>query len=142
MANTIQWSIELGMGVKEIDDQHRHLIDIANTLIDAVADKAQQADVDTIIGKLRAYTVAHFAAEEKLMQEAKYPKLGHHANEHRKLKDDVKQFQRELYRGKTPTAGKVLGFLKIWLLDHILSFDREFARYLKEEKSGKKVVEV
>ncbi len=138
----IKWNDELGLGVKEIDDQHRELIDIANSLIKAVENQAGRSTVEAVIKKLRAYTVAHFTAEELLMREAKYPKLGVHETEHRKLKRDVQQFQQELYKSKGPTPNEILAFIKRWLLDHILTFDRGFARYLKEKDAEVKVVQV
>lgn len=140
--NEIKWNNELSVGVKDIDDQHKELISIANSLIHAVETKAGRTTVEKVIKRLRAYTVAHFAAEEKLMEEAGFPKLGAHQAEHQKLKTDVQQFQRELYVGKGPTPGKVLAFIKVWLLDHILKYDRGFARFLKEKGSEGKVVKV
>ncbi len=139
---TINWNNELSVNVKEIDDQHKELIDIANTLINAVENKAGRTTVENVIKRLRAYTVAHFNAEEKLMREAKFPQLGVHEAEHAKLKRDVQQFQQELYKSKGPSPDAVLQFIKVWLLDHILTFDRGFARYLKEKGTEGKVIKV
>lgn len=138
----IQWSNELSVGVKEIDDQHKELISIANSLIMAVENQAGRPVVEKVITQLRAYTVSHFTAEAKLMQATHFPQLAEHEAEHMKLKKDVQKFQQELYKGKGPTANEVLRFIKGWLLNHILKYDREFARYHKKQGSQGKIVKV
>lgn len=129
----IQWNDELSVGVKLIDDQHKELIRIANGLINAVSKGADKRVLSNVIKRLREYTVFHFHSEEKLMMDARYPGRGEHEAEHNKLKLDVKRFQRDLYEKKKVSPDVVLGFIKTWLLKHILSADRDFARFLKEQ---------
>ncbi len=131
----IQWSKELSVDVARIDTQHKQLIDIANKLLEAVEGTPDRNVVDLSIKKLREYTVSHFGSEEALMAEVRYPKRGEHQAEHRKLKNDVKQFQRDMYERRTPSPKQVLDFLRGWLLNHILTFDRELARFIHEQKS-------
>jgi len=131
----IQWNKELSVDVIAIDNQHKQLIDIANTLLEAVDQGADRAATDKAIKKLREYTVSHFNSEEALMAEVRYPDRGHHQAEHRKLKEEVKQFQRELYEKRTPAASTVLSFLKSWLLGHILTYDRKLARFIHDQKA-------
>jgi hemerythrin len=129
----IQWNDELSLGVELIDDQHKELIRIANGLMNAIHIGRDKRVLTNVIKRLREYTVFHFHSEEALMEKTYYPNRGEHEAEHGKLKRDVKQFQRELYKKKDLNPEHVLAFLKTWLLKHILSADREFARYLKEQ---------
>lgn len=138
----LKWSSELSVGVKDIDDQHKHLINIANKLLEAVSDNAGRIAVDRIITHLREYTVTHFNSEEQLMQDYHYPKHGAHATAHNQLKMDVQRFQRALYEKQDVTHAEVMTFLKSWLLDHLLNEDRDFARFIKEQSSEGKTVEV
>jgi len=135
----IQWNDELSVGVELIDDQHKELIRIANGLMNAIRIGRDKRVVTNVIRRLREYTIFHFHSEEALMEKAHYPNRGEHEAEHGKLKRDVKQFQRELYKKKDLNPEHVLEFLKTWLLKHILSADREFARYLKEQPKKKTV---
>lgn len=128
----IQWSDELSVGVKEVDDQHKELINIANTLLGAVESGGGRKVTDKVIKRLRDYTVFHFNSEEDLMRASQYPRLAEHASTHSRLKNEVKDFQRDVYEGKSPSPATVMAFLKTWLLDHILNHDREFARFLRE----------
>lgn len=131
----IQWSNELSVGVKAIDDQHKELIRIANGLINAAHKGSGKRVVTNVIRRLREYTVFHFNSEEKLMEEARFPKRGDHIAEHARLKHDVKLFQRKLYEQKHVKPEVILEFLKTWLLKHILSTDRELARHIKENRT-------
>lgn len=129
----ISWNQELSVGVKEIDDQHKELIGIANTLLEAVDNGNGPAVAEKIIKRLRDYTVHHFSSEEALMRKERYPNLSEHMARHGRLKQDVKQFQRLIYERKSPAPAMVMTFLRDWLLDHILTYDREFARFLNEK---------
>ena len=134
----IQWSEELSVGIELVDSQHKELIRIANGLISAVVKQRGERVINNVVRRLRNYTVFHFNSEEKLMETVRYPKRGEHESEHAKLKQNVKGFQRDLYKGEKLTAEEVLNFLKIWLLKHILHSDRLLADFIHErEKSGK-----
>ncbi len=138
----IEWNNELSVGVQEIDDQHKELIRIANGLMNAVSKGADKRVVNNVITKLRAYTVFHFNSEEKLMLDHRFPKRGEHEAEHNRLKTEVKQFQRTLYKKHKLTPDMLLDFLKTWLLKHILSTDRELAKFIKDNDDKETVVEV
>ena len=130
----IQWSEELSVGIEQIDSQHKELIRIANGLISAVAKQRGERVINNVVRRLRNYTVFHFNSEEKLMEIVRYPKRGEHGHEHVKLKQNVKGFQRDLYKGEKLTAEDVLNFLKIWLLKHILHSDRMLADFIHERE--------
>lgn len=131
----IQWNSELSVGVEQIDDQHKELIRIANGLINAISLGRDERILSNVTRKLREYTVFHFASEERLMDEVHYPERGEHANEHARLKKHVKDYQRVIYKNEELTPETVLQFLKEWLLGHILTHDRELARFIHEQKS-------
>lgn len=131
--NRIQFSEELSVGVKEVDDQHKELIAIANTVLEAVESGGGPAVSANAIKKLRDYTVFHFNSEEQLMRDNDYPKLSEHITGHARLKNIVKDLQRSAYEGKSPTPSQLMTFLRDWLLNHILTHDRAFARFLREQ---------
>lgn len=133
----INWNDELSVNVPAIDDQHKELIRIANVLIKAVSLERDDRVVGNVIKKLRDYTVFHFSSEEALMQDVRYPKRAEHEAEHRRLKQNVKNYQRVLYKKESISPYEVLDFLKEWLLTHILTFDRELARFIHAQETGK-----
>ncbi|MBI9079468.1 MAG: hemerythrin family protein [Pseudodesulfovibrio sp.] len=131
----IKWNEELNVGVEQVDNQHKELIRIINGLINAVDLGRDKKTLENVLQKLREYTVFHFNSEEALMEEVRYNKRGEHINEHARLKRSIKDFQRNLYKHETLTSDMVLEFMKEWLLHHILSFDRELARFIHEQKA-------
>jgi len=134
----LEWNDELSIGVELIDSQHKELIRIANELINAVTLGHRGKELEKILEELREYTVFHFNAEEELMEEIRYPQRGEHANEHTRLKQSVKDFRQQLYKKETLTPEAMLEFMKGWLLDHLLSSDRELARFIREQKAKEK----
>ncbi|ADU63729.1 MAG: bacteriohemerythrin [Pseudodesulfovibrio sp.] len=137
----INWNDELSVNVPAIDNQHKELIRIANVLINAVSLGRDDRVVGDVIRKLRDYTVFHFSSEETLMQDIRYPKRAEHEAEHRRLKQSVKNYQRVLYKKESITPHEVLDFLKEWLLTHILTFDRELARFIHAQEAAKALAE-
>ena len=131
---SIQWSSQLSMDVPLIDDQHKQLIAIANTLIKAVSRDLDARVINNVVRRLREYTVFHFNSEEELMEKARFPKRGEHANEHRRLKEQVKQYQRTIYYKENLNPESVINFLKLWLIKHILESDQQLADFIHEQK--------
>lgn len=131
----IEWDQELSLGVEEIDTQHRELIDLTNQVIQALGKEDFHTVITDAVGKLRTYTVHHFNSEEGLMREVQYPKRGEHMQEHARFKAEVKDLQREIYEKRIPEAKDFRQFMADWLLNHILTHDRELARFLREQQA-------
>ncbi|WP_319470963.1 bacteriohemerythrin [uncultured Pseudodesulfovibrio sp.] len=131
----LKWNKELSVGVPLIDDQHKELIRIVNGLMKGIARGSSPNTINNILGKLREYTVFHFNSEEKLMEEMRYPDRGEHEIEHRRLKTNVKEFQRRIYKKTDVSPTEVFDFLKEWLLTHILSHDINFANFIRDKQS-------
>lgn len=138
----IKWTERISVGVKQIDDQHKRLIGIANKLIRAMHNGLAPKMVNHIVRDLREYTVFHFRDEEKLMGDAGYPHLPEHQREHRALTARVKEYQDALYRKQDIKPAEIRDFIKDWLINHILRSDGRLADFMRENpdsvKTGKK----
>ncbi len=130
----LEWNDILNLGVKQIDDQHRRLLQLANNLIAAVQRGEEQDIMDIFFKELREDTVFHFREKELYMDEIEYPERGKHAALHQALKGQVKQYQRDMHENKEISADEVLNFMRGWLVDHILYQDMKIAKYLEENK--------
>ena len=129
----IAWSPSLSLGVKSIDEEHQHLLALANALILGVRKNDGQA-IAKAFHELRKYTVTHFANEEHYMHRMCYPKLGAHRQEHARLKLQVKHFQDTLYRKGGVTKQEVVEFMKQWLIEHVLRVDMQIRDFLAEQR--------
>jgi hemerythrin len=124
----------LATGNALIDSQHRELIDRINQLIDACATGKGRASLEGFIQNVSDYTAKHFADEEKLQQQSKYPDYINHKRYHDGFKNTVAAVGRELAaQGPTITlVGKVNSDIAGWLIKHIKTEDVKVAKHLKQ----------
>jgi hemerythrin-like metal-binding protein len=129
VSKVVQWSDSYSLGLPEIDDQHKTLIDLMNDLWAAIAANAPIEDNQKILLRLEQYTVAHFGAEETMMRTMGYPDFEAHRAAHQGF---VKRLQAEgerLQKGERLNLD-ILHFLRDWLVNHILVSDKAYAAYL------------
>lgn len=127
----LAWNDMFSVGVLEIDNQHKKLIEIANRLNDAMTSDRDHQALSGILGDLLAYTQTHFAYEERLMGQHRYVNLEQHALEHRKLVQIVVGFQRKFAQGEVDLTSDLMLLLRDWLSKHIMSADQALGKALK-----------
>ncbi len=99
-------------------------------------------DIYHVLVHLRDYTVYHFAFEEKLMQQANYPKLEEHREIHKDFVKAVKHFKERYEHGEDITS-ELMRVLQVWLINHIENTDGDYAHDIQLMLANqKKEVEV
>jgi hemerythrin len=122
----MNWSGALSVGVHEIDEQHKKLVEMLNQLYEAMQ-KGQGKDVlGSLLAGLAQYTVKHFAAEERAMQRAGYADLAAHKVEHEALTKKVLDFKQRFDGGTSMITIELMNFLKGWLTSHIQGSDKKY----------------
>lgn len=127
------WSNMLSVGVRDIDDQHRVLVDILNRLGDVVMGEVTEWDEKAVLADLLQYTAKHFGFEEGLMRDNGYPEMEDHLRQHRELIAQLKAMIERFNGGDQPDAEELLVFVREWLTTHILSTDRALAQSLNAQ---------
>lgn len=125
----IQWSTALSVHVEEIDRQHMKLIEMINTLVNAMQMGAGKAQVEEILSEMAQYAEVHFATEENYFRKFQYPEAEAHGAEHRQFVEEVSKLRTEYDRGVQGLSIKVLAFLSDWLRNHILDSDKKFGPF-------------
>ncbi len=133
MSALVNWSEDLGVGVQEIDEQHKVLVGLLNELHEAVQQHHGSAVCAEILRRLAEYTRTHFAVEESLMRILAYPDFERHKGEHDALSAQVAQLQTKLASGEATITFELLHFLKVWLTKHIQESDRRYGVYFLEK---------
>ncbi|MDR0582746.1 MAG: bacteriohemerythrin [Treponema sp.] len=132
----VEWDDRYSVGIQLIDDQHKKLIDLTNTLYKGCLEGDQTAGsnfMEAIHGTV-AYVKYHFSAEEKMLENIKYPGIMEHKREHesfvKKILEEVESFQ----NGKKFVPNVFVRFLKDWILTHIAVEDKQYAKYIHDLK--------
>ena len=128
----IIWSDILSVEVDEIDEDHRKLVNIFNTLNHAVAEKESPEYLAAVLEELINCTVWHFSHEERLMLKHGYKELKEHKAEHQELIESARKLQQELLQANKPVAEEEIVYLERWLTEHILTFDMRLGSYLSQ----------
>jgi len=134
----IEWSKGLSIGVPEIDDEHKALIKLINSLSTAIDEEHEAHVIEECLDQLEDYIHQHFRDEEALMTSLNYDDISKHVQQHRKFTSRVEQFREELLKtGSKDTAEKLVGFLRNWLVTHIVTEDTKLAQLIKDEVAKK-----
>ena len=129
MTAKIVWDSSFETGIAEVDAQHLRLVDIINSLADAIGHTPKDALKD-IVDQLKEYAQYHFRTEEKIMEEAGYSDIAAHRDEHAVFVDQVLLFDLDVILASEGLAWDMLHFLRGWLTNHILVVDKKFANSL------------
>jgi len=131
--NLIEWSDEeLSVGVQEIDEQHKILVELINRMYKAIITRNDKDELAAILNELAQYTVIHFAVEESLMRIFDYPDYEDHKQHHHELTQQVVELQTKVKAGESKISMEVLNFLRHWLTHHIQGEDKRYGPFLLE----------
>lgn len=81
------WKTIYNVGVSELDDQHREIINILNEL--AYLLQEGRGNLNNSLDKLVEYTNFHFQAEESYCTKCNYPFIDNDLKEHRELRERI-----------------------------------------------------
>ncbi len=136
MAEFFPWNQDLySVGVKTLDEQHKKLVALINTLFDAMKIGKGSTVVGKTLDELIEYTKVHFHDEEEHMAKCNYPELSSHKKLHGKLIQDVLKIKEKFSTGPHINISiETLDFLKDWLTNHIQGVDKKYAPYMQKNE--------
>ncbi len=129
----INWSDSLSVGITLFDNDHKKLVSLANQLHESITVGAQQTVLAPILKELVNYTVFHFGHEEGMMLQYAYPEYQKHKKEHDALVAKVQDYYDQVMQGKTSISLSLIGFLKDWLVNHIMVSDKEYKEFFAKK---------
>ena len=124
-----EWTDQLSVNVQAIDSQHKKLIEMINSLNEAMLAKKgremQKATIDAMVD----YAATHFMLEEGYMKKFNNPDYDAHKSEH----DEFTRTAQDL-KERADTKGfgltlEIMGFLKNWLQNHIMGTDKKYSAF-------------
>jgi hemerythrin len=132
----VEWDDRYAIGIPLIDDQHKELVNLTNNLYAGclAGDEAARGYFMETIHSVVDYVKYHFSAEERILENVRYPGLVEHKRAHegfvKQLFDDVKSFE----GGKKFVPNVFVRFLRDWILTHIAVEDKKYAEYIMSLK--------
>jgi hemerythrin len=132
MKKFIDWTEELSVGIQEIDEQHKILVDLINRLYESIVKQTDTQVVNDILTELVQYTVVHFAVEESLMRIFDYPDYEDHKKIHQELQQQVIDLHKKVKENNASISMDLLKFLKNWLTRHIFVEDQKYGPFFLE----------
>jgi hemerythrin len=132
MANFI-WDTSLDVGVEAMNEEHKILIGLMNSLYEKNAAGASKDDLLASADELHAYVLKHFADEEAYMESVGFPGLQAHKQLHGNLLAELQTFFDSFKHGSdTSLSSKFSTFLNFWLATHIRGIDFIYGEHAKD----------
>lgn len=126
-----EWNERLEVHIAEMDDEHQRLVGKINDLIESLEKHSHESDLEGVkkaFGAMAQFAVQNFADEERYMESVGYPQLESHKKIHKKLVEQVLEFDRAISSGRFDDM-KLISFLRNWLISHIMGVDMQYSKH-------------
>jgi hemerythrin-like metal-binding protein len=108
-----------------LDDDHRELIAMLNEIRETVAAGRIDRELTDLVERVVARAKAHFAHEERLLEESGFPEAEAHYMEHDRMIAKALSVQAAFRCGSSSALSEeFFAFLRDWLLHHIRECDK------------------
>ena len=123
----IAWRKSFECGHPTIDEQHRQLFEIGDTVINAVLKSKPRNHIEFLLDELTEHIQAHFKSEEAVLARTRYPLTQEHRAHHAALLEKA-QGLRDSYRQGLLDVSELVGFIAYDVItEHIIHEDLKFA---------------
>ena len=127
----IVWNEDYNTGLKIIDEQHRGIVSIINSLYHSLFVRDDESLLRPVAEMIMGYTKIHFTTEIEMLTDSDYPRLREHQQRHDHLIAEADHiFLRCLKDGGEATP--FLNFLKEWWVVHITREDMAYRGHLMD----------
>ncbi len=138
----IEWTDDMSVGLPELDEDHKLIIEAINQLDASVGDAAQQDVVRRHLMRLRRYAEVHFAREENVLIACAFPVLEVQKKEQQDfvkcIQEATQRFDAKPAESAEIISQELLGFLTDWLRHHILIEDMAYRPYVERNPEARK----
>ena len=130
----LSWSKQYLIGNDLIDTEHEELFRLINDFHSRWSAAHNRQDIAKVFNQLVVYADLHFQHEEKIMDEANYPKLAEHQQIHESMIDTIFRLQKSYEEANLHLEMDTMKFVKSWMVGHILENDYLFRDFLARKK--------
>jgi hemerythrin-like metal-binding protein len=123
------WDQTLALTILPMDEEHKILIGLMNTLEERWTAKADFQDLNDCMKRLTTFTIKHFSDEEEYMKTVGFPELSQHKALHSQMLSQLGSFATQFEATKT-LDDKFFHFLQMWLKGHIRGIDMKYSQHI------------
>ena len=127
----IRWKDEYSVGVERFDEQHRHLFEITNKIIERPDSIEDSELVSETLTEMINYAREHFTDEEILMQQYGYAEIEQHKKQHDYFINTTAELAVSFMDNRQTTGDEIAEFLTLWLTNHILKSDMKYKAFFQ-----------
>jgi len=133
-----KWNDSFLIGIKELDHEHKVLIDEINRLHEELARNDEKSEIENCLGDIYTRMQAHFALEEHVMKEHGYMFFDEHKREHEELLNNYTEYMVQFLNDSGVSSYKSIEEnLKHWVITHIVTSDKKMSLMVQEKESFK-----
>jgi hemerythrin len=122
------WKPDYETGIAGIDYEHHRLVHLLNDVHALIAGGAAPAEVSDALAELHTAAAAHFALEERILEEERHPELAERRHLHYRLLDQVRDIMDAYEAGGYEPGDSLPATLREWLFTAIDMDTRLFAK--------------
>lgn len=122
----LTWNDSYSLNIREIDNHHKELFSIINSVAEAIDQDADDEQFGLIIGKLNDYTIYHFTYEENLFDKHGYKDSDKHKAKHKFFIEKINELSSGYCTNQKNVSSRLLFFLFDWLVSHIQNADVQY----------------
>ena len=123
----IEWDDLYSLGNERIDQQHKELFQLAGVVMTAEDQAGYRIAAILLYKHLRV----HFADEEALMREVKYPSVQEHCQIHLGMVTRLNEISKTIGQGEWDKAA-IASFMTEWVAVHIMQEDYKVACHIRQ----------
>ncbi len=125
----ITWSDQFSVGIKEIDLQHKHMMQLINAIDECVQTGGNFEKILPIFNELEEYTRSHFANEEAMLEKNQCSEFEAHKRSHQQLLQELTDWRKKAASSSSDRLVELMAVLKVWFPGHILNADKKHAEF-------------
>jgi hemerythrin len=135
----LKWTEDLSSGIKEIDSQHKELLNRVNLLLEASRKGKGKEEISHLLLFLKDYAEIHFSDEEKHMIISRYSDYQHHKNEHQQFIHNFSDIEKEfdIHGASSYFLIQIQKWMCSWIKNHLFTVDKKMCKYFKTIKRFK-----
>lgn len=133
------WNKNFETGIEIIDQQHKKLLELVNTLAKHFVNQSDSLALNTIFDELTAYTIYHFETEEAIWHQYfanDELEHEHHATHGKFIEEVIALKNQNSTLSSEQVIENMLSFLTQWLAFHILDNDKRMTKVVFALQNG------